>query len=250
MLPLPAKLHLYLGGDILAAAQVATGKLPQITFWRQEACEGDGIAEALSRCLPIQSGVSYSASLTLDFPYVYYVVLPWSQALSDSVVRERAANAMLRRQYPEELTPMRVVFGPMRYRQPLLAALVPEELLRRIEDAALRQRVVIREITPILAQVWNRYRQQLPPTGTLAVASHGRLLVMQYASGQVGDVSICPYSSDMRNLPLRSDHAIRVLHDDGLFPDFAEDARLPLPDIEGIPAEARYTGALALCGVR
>jgi hypothetical protein len=135
--------------------------------------------------------------LVLGLPQVRYLLLPWNPELAQPAFRDSLARALYARQFADEFGQQELRYGPLRYGQPLLVAVIGRPLLTSLTAVATRHALVLETAEPLLATVWNRYRPQLRRLdGSLLIAEASRVLIVRAQAGAIADLQIRPAQGD------------------------------------------------------
>lgn len=250
----PERLRVYLSRRGLAVCIVAGRFRPVVRSKTilpstTSDCDGThGVSAALTALTtwlhvhPIRSSIEW----VVGIDHVRYLLLPWDERLSNQSFCHTLAAALFAQQSTSSEIPFsayQMRLAPLSFGQPLLAALIPSDVIREITTFASRHQCRTRRITPALSVVWDRFFVRMKSdSGILALVEGQRLLRVTYDHGHITSLSVQPFSGEpasaipggatlafpSRNLtmPASGDLALK-----GLAPD--DDARL----------------AYALCGV-
>jgi hypothetical protein len=204
----PERLRVYLGRDGLAVCLV-TGRfrpvvrnksiLPSITADCDEPHNVSASLNALTiwldahpRCRAIE--------WVIGIGYVRYLLLPWDERLSSETFCHSLAAALFAQQsagIEVQFSANRVCFASLSFGRPLLAALIPNEVISEIAAFASRHQCRTRSITPALSLVWDLYLPRIKnDTGTLTLVEGTRLLRVNYDHGHVTSLSVRPFSGE------------------------------------------------------
>jgi hypothetical protein len=206
----PARLRVYLGRDELAVC-VLTGRIrpalrvKDILSSAATGDNGDGshsvaaTLAALSTWLqahPTRGVIEW----VIGIDHVRYLSLPWDERLSGKPFCHTLAAALFAQQFSGSGIPFsafQLRFAPLSFGRPLLAALIPNEVIDELTAFAPRHHCRTQKITPALSAVWDRFFSRVKnDTGVLALVEGQRLLRASYNHGHVTSVSVQPFSGE------------------------------------------------------
>lgn len=179
--------------------------------------------------------------------YVRYLLLPWDERLSSiSFCRTLAKVLFAQQSYGSDATSsassVDICFAPLSYGHPLLAALIPKDIVQALASFSWRQRRCTTKITPALALVWDGFSDRFRKgAGVLALVEGGRLLRVDYERGNIVELSVRPFSEPQAQTALAGVNFI--------FPPIGSEA----PGTEDLPIDGLLPDddrrlAYALCG--
>ncbi|MFL9867541.1 hypothetical protein PQR67_25480 [Paraburkholderia fungorum] len=202
------RLRIYLGRNGLAVC-VVTGRFRPVV--RSKAilpstpspCDGThSVSAALTalttwlRVHPRRSPIEW----VIGIDHVRYLLLPWDKRLSSQSFCHTLAAALFAQQSAASEIPFseyQIRFAPLAFNRPLLAALIPCEVIREITAFASQHQCVTRRITPALSAVWDRFFVRMKSdSGVLALVEEQRLLRVTYDHGHITSLSVRPFSEE------------------------------------------------------
>lgn len=139
-----------------------------------------------------------SIDWVVGIDHVRYLLLPWDERLSGQSFRHTLAAALFAQQsvageIPFSAYQMRL--APLSFGRPLLAALIPSEVVRELTAFASRHQSRTQRVTPALSAVWDRFFVRIRnDSGVLALVEGQRLLRVGYDHGHVSSLSVQPFS--------------------------------------------------------
>jgi hypothetical protein len=182
----------------------------------------------------------------IGIDYVRYLLLPWDERLSSRPFCHTLAAALFTQQFSGSdisFSAYQLRFARLAFGRPCLTALIPSELISKLNGFASRHHHSSLRITPALSVVWNSlFARVKNSAGVLALVEGQRLLRVSYDRGQFTSISVAPFSAE-RTPVIPSD----ITH---LFP--TRDIAMPTEEQFGLQDavsadDARF--AYALCGV-
>ncbi|MFL9903453.1 hypothetical protein PQR71_35875 [Paraburkholderia fungorum] len=143
---------------------------------------------------PIQRPIDW----VIGIDYVRYLLLPWDERLSSQSFCRTLAAALFAQQSTASEIPFsayQMRLAPLSFGRPLLAALIPSEVIREITAFVSHHQCRTRRITPALSAVWDRFFVRMKnDSGVLALVEGQRLLRVTYDHGHVASLSVQPFS--------------------------------------------------------
>ncbi|MFM0133382.1 MULTISPECIES: hypothetical protein [Paraburkholderia] len=204
----PERLRIYLDRSGLAVC-VVTGRFRPVV--RSKAI----LPSTISDCDATHSVSAALAALTtwlhthpfrssiewvIGIDHVRYLLLPWDERLSSHSFCHTLAAALFAQQSTASDIPLsayQMRFAPRSFGQPLLAALIPSEVIGEITAFASRHQCRTRRITPALSVVWDRFFVRIKnDSGVLALVEGQRLLRVTYDHGHVTSLFVQPFSGE------------------------------------------------------
>ncbi|MFM0729987.1 hypothetical protein PQQ52_05750 [Paraburkholderia sediminicola] len=145
---------------------------------------------------PFQSSIEW----VIGIDHVRYLLLPWDERLSSRSFCHTLATALFAQQSTASEIPFsayQMRLAPLSFGRPLLAALIPSEVIREITAFASRHQCRTRRIAPALSAVWDRFFVRVKnDSGVLALIEEQRLLRVTYDHGHVTSLSVQPFSGE------------------------------------------------------
>lgn len=145
----------------------------------------DAAIQALEAALPELSGRRVSAKLILSDHFMRYILVPWSEALSDAAEEEAYARHCFRQQFGTDAELWELRLSAEQPDQPQLASAVDTRLLAALRSVFERNGIALDSIQPRLMAAYNNCHDTLqdcsawfalyePGSLCLALLQHGR----------------------------------------------------------------------------
>lgn len=195
-------LYLYLGESALQLVRLSGGWRPEVVMQAAFEFPVGAPLEVLPR---VEAWLATHPArrrgerlcLTLGCVHVPVVLLPWSPELARDGFRRALAGALLERQLQKEAGAHEMVFGPLRFGEPLLAAFVARQLTSAWQALASRNGLRFVACRPLAGVVWNRFSSRLSGgNGQLVLVEDSRLLSLTRARGLPQRVGLRPVDAD------------------------------------------------------
>ncbi|MFL9984057.1 hypothetical protein [Paraburkholderia sediminicola] len=204
----PERLRIYLSRSGLAVCVVTGGLRPVLRSKAilpsasSDCDDAQGISAALTALTPWLTAHSIRSPIEwiIGIDYVRYLLLPWDERLSNPSFCHSLAAALFAQQSTASEIPFsayQICFAPLSFGRPLLAALIPSEIIREITTCASQQRCRTRHIKPAFSTVWDRFFVRMKSdSGVLALIEGQRLTRVAYDRGHVTSLSVQPFSAE------------------------------------------------------
>lgn len=141
-----------------------------------------------------------SIEWVIGIDHVRYLLLPWDERLSSQSFCHTLAAALFAQQSTADEVPFsayQMRLAPPSFGRPLLAALIPSEVVRELTTFASRHQSRTQRVTPALSVVWDRFFVRIKSgSGVLALVEGQRLLRVAYDQGHVSSLSVQPFSRE------------------------------------------------------
>ena len=200
------RLCVYLSRNELAVC-VVTGRFRPVvrskTILPSTASDNDGthsVSVALTalttwlRAHPLRSSIDW----VIGIDHVRYLLLPWDERLASQSFCNTLAAALFAQQSTAGEIPFsayQMRLAPLSFGRPLLAALIPSEVVKELTTFASRHQSRTQRITPALSAVWDCFFVRIKnDSGVLALVEGQRLLRVTYDHGHVSSLSVQPFS--------------------------------------------------------
>jgi hypothetical protein len=202
----PERLRVYLSRSGLAVC-IVTGRFRPVV--RSKAilpsiasdCDGThSVSDALTALTtwlhahPFRSSIEW----VIGIDHVRYLLLPWDERLSRQSFCHTLAAALFAQQSTASDIPFSAYqkrFAPLSFGRPLLAALIPSQVISEITAFASHHQCRTRSVTPALSAIWDRFSVRMKDdSGVLALVEGQRLLRVTYDHGHVVSLSVRPFS--------------------------------------------------------
>lgn len=192
-------------------------------------CPSDGAApgwrpalEALGGWVREQRMRRVPVRVLLSNHFVRYLVVPWSSGLSRRDERLGLARHLFRQTFGEAAAGWSIQLASAGYGQAALASAVDDELLVALRAAFAQSKLECRNVQPLFAIAFNRFRAQIGDDACLTVLEPGRLCCAIVRQGQWQSVLSARRPSDMPVAQL-IDRQLRLMALDPRVPVFVFD---------------------------